>query len=106
MGEGTRRQIAEAAVLLPDYGTPGCPPLDAVQLDAANLVVLWEVTAPADDHRRLQEAGTAVLQRLFPSRTVVQRQLPAHTQVPGKQEEEVWCSQMGPNLNYGDKITL
>lgn len=93
MEEGTRRQTAEAAVLLPDYGTPGRPPLDAVQLDAADMVVLREVAAPTDDHRRLKEAGTAVLQRLFPSPTVIQRQLPAHAQVPGKQEEEVWCSQ-------------
>lgn len=45
-----RRQIAEAGVLLPDYGTPGRPPLDAVQLDAADMAVLWEVAAPADDH--------------------------------------------------------
>lgn len=56
-----------------------------MQLDVADLMVFGEAaSAPADDHRRLEEVRSALLPRALPSPTITHRQLPAHIQVPGE----------------------
>lgn len=56
-----------------------------MQLDAADVMKPGEAAAvPPDDHGGLEEVRSALLQRVPLSQTVAHRQLPAHTQVPGK----------------------
>lgn len=56
-----------------------------MQLDAGDVMISGEAAAvPPDDHGRLEEVCSALLQRVLLSQTIAHRQLPAHIQVPGK----------------------
>lgn len=74
--------------LLPDSGALQCLLPDAVQLDAADVMVADQTaSAPAHDHRGLEEIRPALLQPALLPEAVAHRQLPGHVQVPSEKQD-------------------
>lgn len=71
-------------VLLPAIGVLGRLLPDSVQLDVADVMVSEKAaaTAPAYNHRGLEEVSSALLKRFLASKIIAHSQLPAHIQVP------------------------
>lgn len=64
------------------------PSPDPVQLDAAEVMVAGKpAAAPGDDHRRVKETRTTLLECVPPSKTIPHRQLPAQVEFPAKEDQ-------------------
>lgn len=75
--------------LLPDSGALQRLLPDAVQLDAADVMVAGQTaSAPAHDHRGLEEIRPALLQPALLPEAVAHRQLPGHVQVPSEKQTQ------------------